>query len=306
VEYWTPKAQDEWLKKCFPNKIDLIKDLLIPENDMRRRNFGYLRAIELDSDLVITVDDDNFPLKGESWLNGHIKSLTNPLRKLGSPIGVINPCNFLKLSYYDVYSRGYPLSKYYLNDLVYFQQGKSKSILNMGLWKNKPDVDSFTNILYPDLNSERLYGRSSYCLAKNNYFPVNTQNTSFKKELSFFHNLFMHPALFHRFDDIWIGLFTQRLMHKMGDSASFGKPLVDHRRNIHSYIRDFNVEFMGIILNDRMWNFIMDMPIESKTYNEGFLEIASHLPKFFDDYWFSNFFNKMKDSMELWVELIES
>jgi len=82
---------------------------------------------------------------------------------------------------------------------------------------------------------------------------------------------------------------------------------VEHRRNTHDYIQDLCTEFNGIVLNDQMWKEIMEMPIESKTYKEGFLEIASHLPGMFEDNrWFWGFFNKMKDSMELWVELIES
>ena len=115
VEYWSPKAQDKWLKKTFPAKYDLIKDLLIPENDMRRRNFGYLRAKQLDSDIVITVDDDNFPLKDSSWLDLHIEGLTYYNHRIGSKNNIINPCQFLKLNYPGVYSRGYPITKYYSN-----------------------------------------------------------------------------------------------------------------------------------------------------------------------------------------------
>lgn len=307
VEYWSPKAQDEWLKKCFLGKLELIKDLLVPENDMRRRNFGYLRAIELDSDIVITIDDDNFPLKDRSWLDLHVNGLTYYNHRIGSKNRIINPCQFLTLNHPGVYSRGYPLSAYYSNDISY-PSGRSKSVLNLGLWTNKPDVDSYTNLLYPDLSSEGYIGNLHFCFSTSadNYFPVNTQNTSFKKELSIFHNLYMEPSLIHRYDDVWIGLIVQRLMHKMDDSASFGLPIVEHRRNIHNYVKDFHTEFNGIVLNDRIWKSIMNMPIESKSYKDGFLEIASHLPKIFEDNrWFWGFFNKMKDSMELWIELIE-
>lgn len=307
VEYWSPKYQDRWLMKTFPDKFDLIKDLLVPENDMRRRNFGYLRAVELDSDIVITIDDDNLPLKDKSWLDLHVNGLTYFNPRIGSKNRIINPCQFLTLNHPGVYSRGYPLSAYYSNDVSY-PSGRSKSILNLGLWINKPDVDSFMNLLYPDLSSEGYLGNLHFCFSasKNNYFPVNTQNTSFKKELSIFHNLYMEPSLIHRYDDIWIGLIVQRLIHKMNDSASFGLPIVEHRRNSHDYVKDLKVEFNGIVLNNKMWNSIMSMPIESKTYNDGFLEIASNLPGLFEDNrWFWGFFNKMKDSMELWVNLIE-
>lgn len=306
VEYWKPKDQDEWLNKQFPGKLKKIKRLIIPENDMRRRNFGYLRAIELNSDIVITIDDDNFPIQESNWLEEHIRGLKYSRRKIKSDNQIINPCEFLKTNKLDLYSRGYPLSEYYFSVPIR-ESGRSKSILNMGLWKNKPDVDSFTNILYPNLYSEGFYGHCWYSLAKDNYFPVNTQNTSFRKELSIFHNLYMNKALFHRFDDIWIGLFTQKLMHKMGDSASFGKPLVEHRRNTHDYVKDLHVEFMGIALNNKMWKTILELNIESKTYRDGFLEIAHTLPIIFNkNILIEKFFIMMKESMELWIELIES
>ena len=305
VEYWSPKAQDKWLTKCFPGKLVLIKDLLIPENDMRRRNFGYLRAIELDSDIVITIDDDNLPLKDKSWLTLHLATLTFTLPQVYSENRIINPCNLLKLNHPGIYSRGYPLSQYYFDNYKP-TSGRDISLLNMGLWLNKPDVDSYMNLMYPDLKSEGFTETYSVIPSENNYIPLNTQNTSFKKKLSIFHNLYMEPSLIHRYDDIWIGLIVQRLMHKMGDSVSFGCPIVEHRRNTHNYAKDLRVEFNGIVLNDRMWRSIMDMPIESKTYKDGFLEIAYNLPKLFEDNrWFWGFFNKMKDSMELWVELIE-
>jgi len=305
IEYWSPKVQDEWLEKCFPGKLELIKDLLIPENDMRRRNFGYLRAIELDSDIVITIDDDNFPLAKESWLESHIHGLTYTHSKLQSINGLINPCQFLKLNYPGIYSRGYPLSEYYCNTIAH-SFGKCISKLNMGLWTHKPDVDSYTNLLYPDLMSEGVYGEYWPSLCEENYIPLNTQNTAFTKDLSIFHNLYMEPSLVHRYDDIWIGLIVQRLMHKMGDSVSFGHPLVEHRRNTHNYIHDLKTEFNGMVLNERMWKAIMLMRIESKSYKDGFLEIASHLPELFENNrWFWGFFNKMKDSMKLWIELIE-
>ncbi len=63
---------------------------------------------------------------------------------------------------------------------------------------------------------------------------------------------------------------------------------------------------MGIFLNDRMWKAIMEMNIESKTYNDGFLEIAEYLPSIFNEnIMLQHFFERMKKSMQLWVELIE-
>lgn len=321
VEYWNPSDQDGWLKGVFPRSFERIKELIIPENDMRRRNFGFLRAIELQSDIVITIDDDNYPIEGASWLDGHIQGLNRKHIELASKNQLINPCRNLKLNHEYVYSVGYPLTEYFKNNLYsrgyplteYFKDTENRnpsrclSILNLGLWTGKPDVDSFTNILYPDLNSEGLHSKEWYSLSENTYFPVDTQNTSFTKDLDIFHNLYMIPELFHRFDDVWMGLFAQKLIHRMGDTASFGLPLVDHRRNSHDYTQDFKTEFLGIVVNNWMWRFILDIEIESKTYQDGFIEIASKLPGMFKNTPFLHrFFEKMRDSMVLWVRLIDS
>lgn len=303
IEYWSPRKQDKWLTKTFPNKTQKIKEYLIPINDMRRRNFGYLRAIELQADITITIDDDNLPQKNVSWLHGHIKSFEVSHQIIYSSNQLVNPCNSLLLNHKNIYSRGYPIAEHYSNIETLGIKTK-KSILNMGLWTNKPDVDSFTNCLYPDLKSEGLKNEG-YSLAEYNYFPVNTQNTVFTKKLNIFHNLFMDSQMFHRFDDIWMGLFTQRLMHKMGDTASFGKPIVEHRRNTHDYIKDFFIEYQGLTLNSKVWKSIMELPIKSKNYKDGFLEIADMLPNIFRDSKIKKYFVKMRTSMYLWVELIE-
>lgn len=306
VEYWSPHDQNEWLNTTFPSKTQKIKEYLIPENDMRRRNFGYLRAIQLDSDVTITIDDDNFPLKTESWLQGHLQNLEDPHRTIQSSNNIVNPCKMLKLNYKNVYSRGYPLNEYFNNHERFLREEKT-AILSMGLWTNKPDVDSFTNLLYPDLLSEDVFNDiPTYSLAHDNYFIVNTQNTAFNtRKLDIFHNLFMDSSLFHRFDDVWIGLFVQKLLHRMGDSACFGVPFVEHRRNSHDYVKDLHTEFKGICLNNKMWSSIMALNIESKNYKDGFLEIVDILPNIFREPEIKKYFVKMRTSMYLWVELIE-
>jgi hypothetical protein len=70
VEYWDVKDQKNWMIRTFGNKAEKCESI-IPYNSVRRRNIGYLRALELDSDVIITIDDDNY--HGDSnWLSEHL------------------------------------------------------------------------------------------------------------------------------------------------------------------------------------------------------------------------------------------
>jgi len=306
VEYWNPKDQEWWIKDNFSQDSKEIERLIIPHNDPRRRNFGFLRAHEIGADVIITIDDDNLPQPNSNWLGEHLKGLESSYRlKVHSLNGIVNPCRLLHINEPYVYSRGYPISEFFSdNVLVYELESKKQTILNMGLWTEKPDVDSFTNLVYPNLHSSgQKFPFTYFGVEKDNYFPINTQNTAFKKELSIFHNLYMDPSFIHRYDDIWMGLFAQKLANKFGDITSFGLPLVMHKRNTHNYQDDLWAEFIGIGMNSKMWKEVKDMDISSKNYTDGFLEIADKLPKFQNPE-VNKFLRTMKESMRLWVELV--
>jgi len=306
-EYWHPEVQEAWIRQTFSQDSKEIKRLIIPHNDPRRRNFGFLRAQEIGADVIITIDDDNLPQPNSDWLGEHLRGLQGTSRPIiHSPNGIINPCRLLHINEPYVYSRGYPISEFLSDDvIVYAWEYGRGSILNMGLWTEKPDVDSFTNLVYPNLHSfGQKFPFSYFGVEGNNYFPINTQNTAFKKELSIFHNLYMDPSFIHRYDDIWMGLFAQKLANKFGDITSFGLPLVMHKRNTHDYQKDLRTEFLGIGMNSKMWKEVRSMDISSKNYTDGFLEIADKLPKFQNPE-VNKFLRTMKESMRLWVELVD-
>jgi hypothetical protein len=312
TEYWSPEKQYDWLRKTFPNK-EKATNVLIPENDMRRRNFGYLRAAELNSDVIITIDDDNYPLHGHDWLAEHINNLNNKKTPCVSSINsYVNPCKVLTTSL-PIYSRGYPLPYLFTDTFDVTKNETTDIVLNMGLWTNKPDVDSYTNLLYPELKIEYPSDKNiNYAIKKNNFFSINTQNTSFKKELSVFHNLYMEPVHTlpnHRFDDIWIGLFCLKLLFTNNKTASFGCPVVEHRRNTHNYQKDLQTEFLGIAVNTNLWEFIAKLDSIPKGYTDGFLKIASEIDHSFTkrltDTKMINYFHRLTDSMRMWVDLMD-
>lgn len=320
VFYFSPSEQKIWLKAVFP---DIDTDKVIPENDIRRRNIGFLWALKYyKPDVIISMDDDNFPL-GKSWLNDlEIAMETKEcFSECASANGIVNPCNIMDYDGY-VYSRGYPTTQMYRDSFcAYVSPDKKKIMMHQMLWTNKPDVDSFTNIMNPDLNFKGFTQPANFNMGsesikpmlvarENMYFPIDTQSIAFRKELAIFHAIYQEPLLgypSHRYDDIWAGLFCQRLINEFGDGMSFGAPLVEHRRNTHNYAKDLQMEFIGSCLNPAMWAIIRNMPIVSRTYKEGFVEIAEKLPSYFKDYDIrvQNFIKNMCESMKIWVKMVE-
>jgi uncharacterized protein (DUF1499 family) len=318
IEYWDVESQRKWISETFGNKAEKIEKV-IPYNSIRRRNLGYLRALELGSDVIVTIDDDNYP-GNSNWLLEHLNALNNTetLPTISSKSKIVNPCHILKFNRYGlrVYSRGYPFSMLFRDTFdVEFRNG-GKVALNMGLWTKSPDVDAYTNILYPDIESLGIKEgfQRRYALAPNNYMPVNTQNTSFIRELApAFYDVLMdttiHGVRLDRYDDIWAGLFALKLIHKLGYRAAFGVPLTEHRRNKHDYVSDLKSELIGMSLNDLVHEIVMKADVQAKSFADGYLELAdvlmNEVKKFVNDEEVLSYFSKLTEAMRIWVDLVE-
>jgi hypothetical protein len=318
IKYWDVESQKRWISETFDGKAKDVEKI-IPYNSIRRRNLGYLRALELGANVIVTVDDDNYP-RDASWLSEHLSILgtTGVLPTVSSKNGIVNPCHILKFDHSNlrVYSRGYPFSRLFCDTFDVEYRAGGRAALNMGLWTMSLDVDAYTNILYPNLKSLGIkegYHRR-YALAPNNYMPVNTQNTSFIRELiPAFYDVLMdtdiHGVRLDRYDDIWAGLFALKLIHILGYRATFGVPLTEHKRNKHDYVSDLRSELFGMTLNDIIHEIVMKVDIQAKNFADGYLELAdvlmNEVKRFVNDEEVLNYFSKLTEAMRIWVDLVE-
>ncbi len=263
-EYYDVTRQKAWIHDNFIGVID-YDDVCsaIPWNSVRRRNLGYLIALEHGAEVIVTVDDDNFQEVG--WLEKHLSALEKARYIVSSMNRVVNPCEFLEFyTKSNIYMRGYPIFQMFSDETTIVAKESGGSVLNMGLWKHAPDVDAATNLVYTGLQSSgfnRLVEDCSYAVASYNYIPINTQNTAFMRKVTpAYYTLLMdtmiNGLLIDRYDDIWAGWILQKIAHHLGDHVSFGQPLSNHIRNKHDYLRDFSCEYVGMILNSRFFNFI--------------------------------------------------
>ncbi len=244
-------TQDQWGKRCtdFYSRI--------PYNNETRRNIGYLHALEDHCEILISIDDDNFPtdddlvgchkITGSNWDGDLINETT----------GFHNICEYLEIQpNRQIFPRGFPFRLRGLSNqnLAVKPQGKVKIGVTAGLWLSDPDVDA-TTWLNGRVEGKAYRGEDVQVLNQQTWSPVNTQNTSVVRELI--------PAYLcipmgwnvpggniQRYGDIWGGYFLQALMKGTDYHVAFGRPIVDHRRNPHDYVDDLRFEYWGMILTD--------------------------------------------------------
>ncbi len=248
--YLGVEEQDEWGKQftLYP---------LIPYNTDGRRVFGYLKALEDDCEVMISIDDDNFPAD-DDFVGCHLKTGTEWRRPvLREERGFHNICEYLDFEPpRQVFPRGYPFRlRDRANELVMVAPPADAAIgVREGLWLEEPDVDA-TTWLNGKIRGTGYRGRETLVLEQSTWSPVNTQNTSVVRELipAFVFVTMAWPVpggKLDRYGDIWGGYFLLSLMRGTKYHAAFGSPLVHHRRNPHDYIDDLRFEFWGMILTD--------------------------------------------------------
>lgn len=250
TEYFDVARQDEW-GKAFPFCRR------IPYNTDGRRVFGYLKALEEGCEVLISIDDDNFPAE-DDFVGGHSRTGTEwTAPVIEEAAGFHNICEHLAFEPQRlVFPRGFPFQlRGAMNrpQAVPCRSGASIGVTE-GLWLNEPDVDA-TTWLNGTVKGRRYLGPDLFVLEPRTWSPVNTQNTSVIRELipAFVFVIMNWPVpggKLDRYGDIWGGYFLLALMQGTKYHAAFGRPLVEHRRNPHNYVDDLRYEFWGMVLTD--------------------------------------------------------
>jgi len=233
--------QDEYLAK-----VGLDPKLILWNSDYRR-NIGYLQAYASGTDLIISIDDDNYPLPDEDFLGGHASALFSQAKEseVESPNHFFNVCSLLS---FDIeapapYPRGYP---YYArhqekNQPPAFTENKKEILVNAGLWLLDPDVDAISWLVLP--RRGKSFNGKSVVLGRSTWSPVNSQNTALRRELlpAYYFIKMRYPLGgldIDRYGDIFQGYFIQAVAKHLNGNIRFGTPLANHRRNSHNYMND--------------------------------------------------------------------
>jgi len=259
-------------------QLELLKDFpalleYLPFNSIQRRNIGLLQAYRLGSEVIITIDDDNFLIEGQDFIGSHsIIMEEKEFDCISSSSGWFNVCEMLKdENDLPFYHRGFPLGKRWLQSQIRREKRRGKIVVNAGLWLDDPDIDALTRINLP-IKAKQMsqeYGKG-IALGSDTWSPFNSQNTALRREV--IPAYFLSPVI-GRYDDIWASYIVKRIANQLGHYIHFGLPLVRQQRNPHNLWKDFDQERLGMETTDMFVETLNNLKLTGKNYQECFAEI---------------------------------
>ncbi len=225
---------------------------LIGWNCIQRRNFGFIKAKELNADIVATIDDDNIPLTnwGDDleFLNKKVTVTKYKTNNYFDPLFVTD--------YKHLWHRGYPIQ------LLNKRKVQSKKIVSeifdikADFWNGDPDIDAICRMEHlPECKFKNSY----FPFSSNKISPFNSQNTFLSSKV--LKDYFLYPWV-GRMDDIWASYYVQALGYKV----FYDKASVYQQRNVHDLTVDFEKEIMGYKFNYKLLNDISKSPDKISTY----------------------------------------
>lgn len=220
---------------------------LIGWNTIGRRNIMTLEALKWGADVIVTIDDDNIPIRNGYFHDFQIKfgkppwpaTAHRPLAA-SSQQGWYDPGDLLVPK---TKHRGFPIQV--KPEPSYEAVTDARIGVAQGLCLGDPDIDAVTRIaLAPSIHSVSELGRAGIVTdPKQTWSVFNSQNTAIVRELA--PAFFMTPGT-GRFDDIYASLICQRVMREQNLHVHYGQPFVWQQRNRHDLIEDLRVEIEGM------------------------------------------------------------
>jgi hypothetical protein len=311
----TIEEQDGLLKK-LGNIINIV-----PYNSDNRRNIGYLMAYESGDEILISIDDDNFPIEKVPYFKQHDIVASGKLKHstIRTKNGWLNNCSLLNFkNSYTAYPRGFPYYARFKDETKKAKKlGANLEIhINAGLWLKDPDVDAITWLsLMPKVTS---FKETSVVLAENTWTPINTQNTALNRVVIpsywFVKMGYRISGLsIDRYGDIFSGYFAQACAKHLGFGIRVGHPVVNHIRNSHNYIKDINQELACIVVLEDILKWLTEVKLDGSTYSEAYLSLASQMEdaveKFEGFVWNDatrGYFHHIAYCMRIWIDTIKT
>ena len=277
--FLTIERQREYMKRF----ADLAP--LIPENSDNRRNVAFLMALEDGADVVISVDDDNFPLPSVDFIGEHLRVGQDvTLSQAVGCDGWYNLCDLLTPREPRLFPRGFPHNRRRSECGTTDGQTSGRVGINVGLWMNDPDTDAIARLATP-VHIDGADGRE-VLLAPGVRCPINTQNTALSRQaVAAYYYVRMGASLrglkLDRFGDIFSGYFAQLCADAVGDRIRIGSPVADHRRNPHNLLIDLYHELAGIMMLEDLAGFLSSsLQLPSDSYANAYRALSHKLEDF--------------------------
>lgn len=258
-------GQDSWI---IPRRTDCI------------RSYGYYRAYQDRPDMLVTLDDDCYPIEGEAetFLDRHWRRLNAG-----------GESDAWRTSARGVATRGVPYHNL---------RREWPAVLNHGMWTGVPDYDAPTQLVRSRLPTS--FDFEDQVIPVGVYYPMCGMNVALRPEVipAFYFMLMGKGYEYDRFGDIWAGILVKRICDHLGFAIHSGHPAVAHQRasNVWANLRK---EAAALEQNETFWLAVDNVRLTQTTFGACYMELARKLP-LEGEYW-----SKLRRAMETWAELFE-
>jgi hypothetical protein len=300
-------------QNAFLGKVGLPAEF-IPENSDNRRNIGYLMAYGSGSDMLISIDDDNYCTPGEDFFKEHavVCGGTETLPVLQSSTKFFNICDLLEFDCAVApHPRGFPYYARHQKPKITTANVQGEVHINAGLWRLDPDIDGITwLVLNPHVTA---FKGKSVVLGAESWTPVNSQNTAMRRDaIAAYYFIRMGYPLagmpIDRYGDIFSGYFVQACANQMGGHVRAGTPVAEHKRNTHNYMRDATNEWGCILVLEEILAWLVEARLEGSTYIEAFHSLSEGIQEAVEKQrgpvWSDavrGYFHRMGYQMRMWL-----
>ncbi|MBY5324380.1 hypothetical protein HFN11_29395 [Rhizobium leguminosarum] len=245
----------------------------VPFDSDNRRNFAILEAWRLGADVLISLDDDNWPTDPDDFVARY--SQVGTVQRLPTVRCVDrwpNLCAVLDIRSgwtdepVSIFARGHPHARRDRKTVgLEIDHHEEAAILaHVGLWTGHPDVDAATRSAVSPISCGALV--SGVVLAPPGArAPMSTQNVAICRALVpawwYVRMGAMHSSRpLERFGDMFQSYFASMVIEAIGGRFAFGAPLVQHERNPHSLLRDLAGETSGMALLENLLPYLESVP----------------------------------------------
>ena len=108
---------------------------------------------QLGAEVIIRIDDDNFPFDATSFVDNHVARLfhTGDVELVNADNGWFNCCDMLEeRNGLRFYPRGFPvLPRHQVQSVTVAKSTGLKIGVNAGLWLGDPDIDAHQRLAHP-------------------------------------------------------------------------------------------------------------------------------------------------------------
>lgn len=257
------------------------KAWIIPRRTDCIRSYGYYKAYQESPDMVVTLDDDCYPIEvnGNNFLKRHWQRLDE--------VGITE-------AWYEtgdgVVTRGFP----------YFSHARHlPCMINHGLWNRIPDYDAPTQLLqsrYP-----REFSFSDQTIPVGVYYPMCGMNLAFRPEVipALYFLLMGRDYQFDRFGDIWAGILVKKICDHLHYCVKSGTPAINHERASNVW-QNLRKESAGLEVNEYFWQAVDRIVLTQTTFKDCYQELAEKLEI---DGEYREYWKKQKEAMVIWANL---